>query len=690
MNRSRQIAIAFALCAMSMAAGGRPFTAKDLASLDRVSSPSISPDGRYVAYALRSTDWDANNGVNSLNVIDLKGDAAKPLVVLSGEKGVASPAWSDDGRWLYFISGKSGSAQVWRATADGAVRQQLTSFPVDVAGFKLAHDARTLIVVAGVYPDCGTLACTKARIDAKAKEKGSAIEIKGGEPRWFDSYIDETRLALFRVDLAQPGAPSEASPIAAGFAGELPPDGDTDTLAISPDGRTLYFQSIEPGADRGGQSFSRLYAVPTDGSAPPRVLLASPATSLGSPALSPDGARLAYLSVTAPAFTPGRAALMMMDLKSGRTREVAPGLDSEFNQLAWSADGQSLLAVGPQRGQAPLYRINPANGEVTKISGEGSVSGFDSARDVTVFVRESLESPQQLFVQQGSGPARQLTRAGATILADTPLSPAEQFSFAGWNGETVYGYAVKPYGFVEGRKYPVAFLIHGGPQGSFGNAWSYRWNPEVWAGMGYAVVMVDFHGSTGYGTPFAQAITAHWGDRPLEDLQKGWAAALARYPYLDGNRACALGGSYGGYMIDWIASQWSDPWKCLVSHAGVFDVRSQAWVMDAGDFINAQFGSVADIKEWERFNPSAYARQWKKPMLVIHGGRDFRVPTEQGIGAYNAARRAGVPTELVVFPDENHWVLKPQNSVQWYKVVQAWLDRWTGPAPVQALSAASK
>ena len=375
---------------------------------------------------------------------------------------------------------------------------------------------------------------------------------------------------------------------------------------------------------------------------------------------------------------------MVMDLKSGRSREITPGLDGEFNQLAWSADGQSLLATGQHRGQVALYRVDPANGHVATIIDDGSVSAFDSARGRLVYVNESLGSPQQLFVQQGPGPARQLTHAGAAILADTPLSPAEQFSFAGWNGETVYGYVVKPYGYVEGRKYPVAFLIHGGPQGSFGNAWSYRWNPQVWAGMGYAAVMVDFHGSTGYGTPFAQAITAHWGDRPLEDLQKGWAAALARYTYLDGNRACALGGSYGGYMIDWIASQWSDPWRCLVSHAGLFDVRSQAWVMDAGSFIDVQFGSVPDIKDWERFNPSAYARQWKKPMLVIHGGKDFRVPTEQGIAAYNAARRAGVPTELVIFPDENHWVLKPQNSVQWYQVVKSWLDRWTGAAPAAA------
>lgn len=675
-----------ALLAFAGQAQARPFTARDLASLDRVSSPSISPDGRYVAFAVRSTDWDANKGTNALHVIDLRGDPSKPLVLVSGEKSGPGPSWSTDGRWLYFVSGKSGSAQVWRSTPDGTVRQQLTSFPVDVAAFKLAPDQRTLIVAADVYPDCATLACTKERDDAAAKRKGSGIEIKAGQPRWFDSYLDEKFVSLIRVDLAATGSPAEGTQILRGFGADVPADGDIDSIAITRDGRTIYFASRDPAVDPGGQSFDKIYAVPTNGSAPPRVLVERAGTSVAAPALSPDGSRLAYLTATAPVYTPARSDLVLMDLKSGRTREIAPGLDADFNQLAWSADGRALLATGQERGQIPLYRIDPASGAVTKISDEGVVSAFDSAGGTTVFIRENLASPQQLFVQHGAA-ALQLTQAGASILAETPLSPSEQFSFPGWNGETVYGYVTKPAGFVEGRRYPVAFLIHGGPQGSFGNAWSYRWNPQVWAGMGYAVVAVDFHGSTGYGEKFAQAITGHWGDRPLEDLQKGWAAALTRYPYLDGSRACALGGSYGGYMIDWIASHWNEPWKCLVDHAGVFDVRSQAWVMDIGSFVDVQFGSPADIHDWERFNPAAFASQWKKPILVIHGGKDFRVPTEQGIAAYNAARRAGVPTELVIFPDENHWILKPQNSVQWYRIVQDWLDRWTGGAEAPASGA---
>ena len=685
------MAAAAALSLMAVAPlAARPFTARDLAMLDRVSSPKISADGRYVAYAVRSTDWDGNRGVNALHLVDLRGDPSKPVVLASGEKGAPNPSWSADGGWLYFLSSKSGTTQVWRTRRDGSARQQLTAFPIDVGGFALAPDGATLITSVDVYPDCPTFACTKDRDDANAKQKASGILMKSGHSRFWDSYQDDKRLGIYRVGLGQQGAPAEAAAIARDFPADVPPEGNFTTLVVSRDGRTVYFSSNDPAVEPiGSEAHSRIYRVPMDGSAPPSPLLARAGTAYYRPVLSPDGSRLAFLAVTQPLQTYGRSAIMVMDLNSGRSREVAPRFDAAVNALAWTADGRGLLATAEDRGQAKLHRIDVANGAVTPLTGDGIVSAFDSASGTTVFVRESLESPQQLFVQQGSAPARQITRAGAAVLAEAPLSPSEQFSFAGWNGETVYAYVTKPHGFVEGRKYPVAFIIHGGPHGSFGNAWSYRWNPQVWAGMGYAVVAVDFHGSSGYGEQFGRSIIGHWGDRPLEDLQKGWAAALARYPYLDGDRACALGGSYGGYMVAWIAGQWNQPWKCLVNHAGVFDVRSMAWTMDYTSFIDVQFGSVRDIREWERFNPAAFADRWKAPMLVIHGGRDFRVPTEQGIAAHNAARRAGVPTQLLVFPDENHWVLKPQNSVQWYRVVEDWLDRWTGEK-TQAAAAATR
>ena len=408
--------LAAVVCAsLAAPAAARPFTAKDLASLDRVSSPSISSDGRYVAYAVRSTDWDGNKGTNALQIIDLNGDPSKPLVLLSGEKGGPSPSWSRDGRWLYFISGKSGSAQVWRSNADGSVRQQLTAFPIDVAGFKLAPDLHTLVVAADVYPDCGTLACTKARDDAKAREKGSAIEVKSGTPRYFDTYLDDKFLALFRADLAQPGAPAEGALVARGFAADIPPEGDSDAFAISNDGRTVYFVSREPAVEPdSAQAFTRIYAA-AEGAGAPRVLAGSAGTSLASPTVSPDGRQLAYLAMTAPIGTVGRTAVMLMDLRSGRTSRSRPRSRCRF-QRARLVGGRPKPArdrTGAGAGAALSNRSSerPRREDRQRWRDQRLRQRSGNHRLHSRGARFS----QQLFVQQGAGPARQLTHAGASI-----------------------------------------------------------------------------------------------------------------------------------------------------------------------------------------------------------------------------------------------------------------------------------
>ena len=260
------------------------------------------------------------------------------------------------------------------------------------------------------------------------------------------------------------------------------------------------------------------------------------------------------------------------------------------------------------------------------------------------------------------------------------------FTFAGWNGDTVHGWIVRPSGYQAGRKYPVAFLIHGGPQGSWTDGWSYRWNPQVFAGHGYAVVMIDPHGSTGYGQAFTDAISDHWGDRPLEDLQKGWAAALKSAPFLDGSRACALGASYGGFMVNWIAGVWNGPWRCLVTHDGVFDDRMMGFSTEELWFSEWEHGGPghtpwADPSAYARFNPALHVADWVKPQLIIHSEKDFRIPIEQGLGAFDALQRRGIESRLLTFPDENHWVLKPANSLQWHATVLGWLDAHTGAGP---------
>ena len=314
------------------------------------------------------------------------------------------------------------------------------------------------------------------------------------------------------------------------------------------------------------------------------------------------------------------------------------------------------------------------------MAGDGSVSAFDLVGETLVFTRNRMDSPDVLFAARADGSAvRRISENNVERLKDIAFGSFEQFRFPGWNGETVHGYVVKPANYEPGRKYPVAFLIHGGPQGSFGNGWSYRWNPQTYAGQGFAVVMIDFHGSVGYGQAFTDSISGHWGDRPLEDLQKGWAAALSKYDFLDGDRACALGASYGGYMVNWIAGNWSQPWKCLVSHDGIFDTRMMAYSTEELWFAEWENGGMAweQAEAIERFNPVNHVDKWRVPMLVVHGALDYRIPDEQGIAVFTAAQRRGIESRLLHFPDENHWVLKPQNSVLWHDTVNDWLKRWT-------------
>ncbi|MDB5429320.1 MAG: peptidase [Caulobacter sp.] len=671
-------ALALTVVAIAAPAQARPFTAKDMAMLDRLSDVHISPDGRWIAWSQRSTDWDGNKGVNALMLLDRKAPGAKPMTVVRDEKAPVAPRWSSDGQ-LYFLSSRDGTRQLYRVSPTGPAVTQVTKLPLDIGVFKLSGDGRTVILSIGGYPDCVDLACTKDRDEARKKDKASGEVFNQPTPRFWDSWADGKHSLLFAAALDPSGDTpiTKPTPLMKGYDADVPGD---DAIAVSADGKTVWFSAIPSGASAGVGAPSSVYVVAASGAAPPTRLYATAANaSDGSLALSPDGGRLAFVRQTGPNFIYTRGAVMVRDLKTGAERELDVGFDRSVDGLKWSADGRTLYGLAEDTGQAKLFAIDAAKGSVTPLTTDGHVSEFDIAGGQIAYVRDALDSPGQLFVMGAKGPAVQLSHMGGD-LKDVAFQPGEQFSFPGWNGETVHGYVVKPDGWQPGKKYPVAFLIHGGPHGSFGNAWSYRWNPQVWAGLGYAVVMVDFHGSSGYGEGYARAIIGHWGDRPLEDLQKGWAFALGKYQWLDGDEACALGGSYGGYMVNWIAGNWSKPWKCLVNHDGVFDTRSMAYSTDIPGFSEAQDDGLtwSNAAAVDRFNPSLFVDKWSVPMLVVHGGRDYRVPLDQGVGAYVANKRKEVPARMVYFPDENHWVLKPQNSVQWYANVEAWMKQWLG------------
>ena len=365
----------------------------------------------------------------------------------------------------------------------------------------------------------------------------------------------------------------------------------------------------------------------------------------------------------------------------GRVAAVRSLVRAGALPLARSPDGQTIYTTAGDVGSTRLFAVDARNGVVTPITGPGHVSAFQQTPSGFVFAQDTLREPGDLYFKTylGREMPRRLTTANPDF-ATKQFGEYEQFSFPGWNNETVHGYVIKPVGYVEGEKYPVAFLIHGGPQGSFGDGWSYRWNPETYAGAGYAVVMIDFHGSTGYGQGFTDAISQHWGDRPLEDLKKGWAFAQDKYDFLDGRNACALGASYGGYMINWIAGQWNDAFKCLVNHDGVFDTFNMGFATEELWFTEWENGGTPwdEPENYQRFNPANHVENWRTPMLVVQGDLDFRIPTSQGLSTFTALQRRGIESRLVVFPNENHWVLRPANSLQWHNEVFGWLNKHLG------------
>jgi acylaminoacyl-peptidase len=681
--------LAALLASAAGVAEARPFTPQDLVNLDRVSGPRVSPDGSRAVFDVRSTDYAANKGVHSIWVVCTECSTPTPVKLAASAGGASSPSWAPDGRAIYFLSSRSGSAQVWRVdtAANGAFGTpvQVTKLPLDVGAYRVAPDGRTLVVSQAVFPDCETpsasaLACTKARQDAKAKQKTTGVLYDHLFVRHWDEWADGTRNHLFALPLGAHGA---GAPVALmpHFDGDCPtkPFGGDEDFAISPDSKTLVFSARLAGRTEPWSTNFDLYQVKLDGTGAPVDLTQGNPAWDGSPVFSPDGGKLAYRATKKPGFEADRFAIMQRDLASGATAEVAPHWDRSAEKIAYSADGHTIYATAEDTGHDSLFAVATATGDAKQLTLAGHVSDFDTAHGTTVFALDSLTAPDDLYTLTAGDP-RRLTNIDATKLNTVQFGAYEPFTFAGWNNETVHGYVVKPSGFVAGKRYPVAFIIHGGPQGSFADGWSYRWNPEIYAGAGFAAVFIDFHGSTGYGQAFTDSISEHWGDRPLEDLQKGWAAALSKYSFLDGNRACALGASYGGFMTYWIAGVWNQPWKCLVDHDGVFDNRMMGYATEElwfSEWENGHGMPWEKPESYERFNPINHVADWRVPMLVVHGGHDYRIPLEQGLAAFTALQSKNIPSEFLTFPDENHWVLKPQNSVQWHQAVLGWLDRWT-------------
>jgi dipeptidyl aminopeptidase/acylaminoacyl peptidase len=693
--------------AQSAAAASHPFNAVDLQSMQRITEPQAS---------VRTSDFAANRGKTDIWLVGADGGAARPLT--SDGASNDNPRWSPDGATLYFLSKRSGSDQIWRLSplptgrgdAPAAVLAQVTRLPVDVGSFILSPDGTRAVVAADVFPDCPTLACTRDRLDAKARSKLKArlYPDGGGFVRHWDEWEDGTRSHLFVVPLAGAapaggaggaagtGGAAEPVDLMRGMVADAPskPFGGTEEYAFAPDGKSVVFAARDAGRQEAWSTNFDLYQVPVDGSRPPQDLTAANPAWDTYPAFSPDGRTMAYAAATRPGFESDRFHIVLRDLASGRERRLAEDWDRSAGPLLFSADGRTLFTAVEDLGQQPLFAIDVASGKVRKLTPPGHVETPALAGgDRLVLTLDSLRSPADVYTVRSDGSGlTQLTHLNQQRLAAVRMGEAEQFQFAGAGGDTVYGWAIKPVDYQPGKRYPIAFIIHGGPQGTFDNHFHYRWNLEIYSGAGYGVVAIDFHGSTGYGQAFTDSISKDWGGKPLQDLQLGLAAAVARYPWLDGERACALGASYGGFMTNWIAGNWPDRFRCLVTHDGTFDQRMMYYATEELWFPEWEMGGPywqhPDL--YEQWNPARFVDRWRTPMLVIHGSLDYRIPITQGLGAFTALQRRGIPSELLNFPEENHWVVKPADSLLWHQTVLAWLARWLGPAPPAAGGAAGR
>jgi dipeptidyl aminopeptidase/acylaminoacyl peptidase len=685
--------------AIAPAAHARPMTPTDLATLSRLAAPATSPDGRWVVYQLAVTDPQSLSASTGLWVVDTRAETPQPVRIADlPDANETAPAFSPDGRRIYFLSGKSGKDQLWFVDVTAGATGLSAGEPVrasdtiaDVAGFRIAPDGRRILMWGDIADGCATFGCA-GNGDQATQGRGTGRTYNQLFVRHWDQWETpgvHSRAFTFAIgaDGKLSGAPAAIGPE---LVGDTPskPMGGAEELAWGADSRTVYFTLRL--ADRNEPTSTNLdiYSAPASGGAATNLTANNQATDT-LPAASPDGRWLAYAAMARPTYEADRQVLMLRDLRSGAVRALTQAWDRSVGSIVWAADSRSIIVTAQDTLEHPAYSVDVRSGRVTRLTERGTVGDtLPIPGGGMVYSINSITSPPDLVLRAADGQTKRLTNVNAAQLAQIDPVHYEQFDFAGANGDRVHGQILYPQGAATAPM-PTLLLVHGGPQGSFGNSWSTRWNPMLFASPGYAVVTIDFHGSTGYGQAFTDSINRDWGGKPLQDLRLGMAAAAAINPRVNPTNACAAGGSYGGYMMNWIAGNWPDGFKCLITHAGVFDSRSMAFETEELWFDEWENGGPWWSRpDAERWNPVNHVANWRTPTLLIHGEKDFRIPYTQSLGAFTALQRQNIPSQLLIFPDENHWILKRKNSIQWYDTVFNWMHRWIGPGDVAAAAPA--
>lgn len=656
----------------------RPIQFDDMIAMHRVSDPQISPDGKWVAYVVSTPDLQANHSVSDIWLVPTTGGAERELTRGGSD---SRPRWSPDGKKIAFLSSRDGTQQVYVISIYGGESSRLTLLSTGADNEVWSPDGKLMAFVSSVYPDCKDDDCNKSRDDAASKNAVKAHVAERLLYRHWTAWADGKRSHLFVIPADGSGAPMDLTP---GADYDVPPFnlGAPEAIAFSPDSKELCF-TANTDNDEALSTNGDLFTVPVDGGAAPKRITSNKGDDWG-PAYSPDGKWIAYRSQTTPGYESDRWQLLIFNRDTGEREDLTSDFDRNVETYEWAPDSRTIYFQAEDRSEMPIYSISVSAGsKPTPVVAEGFNAEFALSADGKEFAfsRSSLTYPAELFSAKSDGAgAKQITHQNSALIEQLDMSAAEPFWFEGAEGTKVEGLLVKPPHFDASKKYPMLFLIHGGPQGAWDDEWGYRWNPQVMASPGYVVVMVNPRGSTGYGQKFTDEIQGDWGGKVYEDLMKGVDYAVAHYPFIDATRLAEAGGSFGGYMTDWIATH-SGRFRCLISHAGPYDLTSMYGSTEELWFVEHDLEGTpwTNPEMYAKWSPSTYAGElgkFRTPTLVVDGELDFRVPYSQDLEFFTALQRQGVPSKLVIFPDEGHWILKPQNSKFWYQTFLGWLAKY--------------
>jgi dipeptidyl aminopeptidase/acylaminoacyl peptidase len=669
--------------------GKRPFTFEDMMKMKRVGGPVPSPDGKWVVFDAVDVDLEANTKISHLWIVPAAGGDARRLNQTPNHE--ERPRFSPDGKRLIWTSKATDPTQIWMcnftAESGGLDGQphQVTNISTGADGGIWSPDGKNVVFLSSVYPDAKEDAENKRRDEELAKSKVKAKIFTKLLYRHWTSYTEFKRSHLFVIGAdADPASARDLTP----GDHDVPPFnlGGQDMYAVSPDGQELAYTSNIDEVEATSTN-NEIFIVPMAGPATAGKKISTSPGNDNTPVYSPDGNHLAWKSMARAGFEADKESLIIYQRKLGQSRNATINFDRSVGSLAWMPDSKAIFFSAEDHGESPIWSLPLDAKEPRQVARlHADDLAFSNDGNTLFFSRVSIDAPSEiarldLASKKGGAnlPPFAVTRMNETLLAQIDMQPMESFTFQGANNEQVEGFLIRPPGLDPTKKYPLKFLVHGGPQGSWGNSWSYRWNGELFAANGYVVAMINFHGSTGYGQKFTDSISGDWGGKPYEDLMKGLDYVEKTYPFIDKSREAALGASYGGYMANWLLGH-TDRFKCIVSHDGVFNTESAYGTTEELWFNEWEFkGPPWKNRElYRKFSPHLFAEKFKTPTLVVHGQLDFRLDVSEGFQLFTTLQRLKVPSKMLYFPDEGHWVLKPQNSRLWWKTVNDWVDQWCG------------